>query len=221
MPLEFRHSARARRISLRIDQAKGKVVLTAPASVARRHALDFLTRHEGWLKARIALLPTALPFMDGATVPVLGVPHLIRGDTSRLRGLPSRGDGTITIPGAPEHLSRRLTDFLKAEAKREIAARAQAKAALVGRPVAAVTLRDTRSRWGSCSGAGRLAFSWRLILAPEFVLDYVVAHEVAHLKEMNHGVRFWRLCATLTDADPKAARAWLRRHGGGLHAYGS
>ena len=220
MPLEFRHSARARRISLRIDQAKGKVVLTAPASVARRHALDFLTRHEGWLKARIALLPTALPFMDGATVPVLGVPHLIRGDTSRLRGLPSRGDGTITIPGAPEHLSRRLTDFLKAEAKREIAARAQAKAALVGRPVAAVTLRDTRSRWGSCSGAGRLAFSWRLILAPEFVLDYVVAHEVAHLKEMNHGVRFWRLCATLTDADPKAARAWLRRHGGGLHAYG-
>ena len=220
MPLEFRHSARARRISLRIDQAKGKVVLTAPASAARRHALDFLTRHEGWLKARIALLPTALPFMDGATVPVLGVPHLIRGDTSRLRGLPSRGDGTITIPGAPEHLSRRLTDFLKAEAKREIAARAQAKAALVGRPVAAVTLRDTRSRWGSCSGAGRLAFSWRLILAPEFVLDYVVAHEVAHLKEMNHGVRFWRLCATLTDADPKAARAWLRRHGGGLHAYG-
>jgi predicted metal-dependent hydrolase len=81
-------------------------------------------------------------------------------------------------------------------------------------------VRETRSRWGSCSGAGHLAFSWRLILAPEFVLDYVVAHEVAHLKEMNHGVRFWRLCASLTDADPKAARAWLRRHGGGLHAYG-
>jgi len=220
VPLEFRRSGRARRISLRIDQAEGRVVLTAPASVARRHALDFLVRHEGWLQARIAQLPAALPFADGATVPVLGVPHLIRGDASRLRGVPARADAIITVPGAPEHLARRLTDYLKAEAKREIAARAKEKAAIVGRPVAAVTLRDTRSRWGSCSGAGRLAFSWRLILAPEFVLDYVVAHEVAHLREMNHGVRFWRLCATLTDADPKAARAWLRRHGGGLHAYG-
>jgi len=220
VPLEFRRSARARRLSLRVDQAKGRVLLTAPASVARRHALDFLVRHEGWLQARIAQLPVALPFADGATVPVLGVPHLIRGDASRLRGVPARADAIITVPGATEHLARRLTDYLKAEAKREIAARAKEKAAIVGRPVAAVTLRDTRSRWGSCSGAGRLAFSWRLILAPEFVLDYVVAHEVAHLREMNHGVRFWRLCATLTDADPKAARAWLRRHGGGLHAYG-
>ena len=94
------------------------------------------------------------------------------------------------------------------------------KAAKVGRPIAAVTMRDTKSRWGSCSGAGRLAFSWRLIMAPDFVLDYVIAHEVAHLREMNHGVRFWKLCASLTDADPKAARAWLKRHGGALHAYG-
>jgi predicted metal-dependent hydrolase len=220
VPIEFRRSTRAQRISLRVDQAKGRVILTAPASVARRHALDFLARQEGWLTARVAQLPTALPFADGATVPMLGVPHLIRADSSRLRGVPSLAETTITVPGAPEHLARRLTDFLKAEAKREISARARAKAAIVGRPVAAVTLRDTRSRWGSCSGAGRLAFSWRLILAPEFVLDYVVAHEVAHLKEMNHGVRFWRLCASLTDSDPKAARAWLRRHGGGLHAYG-
>lgn len=220
MPLEFRRSARARRISLRVDQAKGRVVLTAPISVARRHALDFLARHEGWLTARIAQLPTALPFADGATVPVLGVAHVIRGDTSRLRGLPARTDGTITVPGAPEHLARRVTDYLKAEAKREITARVQRKAAIVGRSVTAITLRDTKSRWGSCSGAGRLAFSWRLILAPEFVLDYVVAHEVAHLKEMNHGIGFWRLCASLTDADPKAARAWLKRHGSRLHAYG-
>lgn len=220
MPLEFRRSGRARRISLRVDQAKGRVVLTAPASVARRHALDFLVRNEGWLKTRLAQLPATQPFADGATVPVLGVPHLIQGDTSRLRGLPLCAAGIITVPGAPEHLCRRLTDFLKAEAKREIAVRAHAKAGIVGRPVKAITLRDTRSRWGSCSGAGRLAFSWRLILAPEFVLDYVVAHEVAHLMEMNHGIRFWRLCATLTDADPKAARAWLRLHGSGLHAYG-
>jgi predicted metal-dependent hydrolase len=220
VPLEFRRSPRARRISLKVDHARGRVVLTAPASVGRRHALDFLTRHEGWLTAHVAQLPPALPFAHGATVPVMGVPHLIRNDSSRLRGLPARADGTITVPGAPEHLTRRLTDYLKAEAKREIGSRAEAKAAALGRPVTAITLRDTRSRWGSCSGAGRLAFSWRLILAPEFVLDYVVAHEVAHLREMNHGVRFWRLCSSLTDTDPKAARAWLKRNGAALHAYG-
>jgi predicted metal-dependent hydrolase len=195
-------------------------VLVAPTSVARRQALDFLARYEGWLTARVAQLPAVRPFADGETIPLLGVPHLIRGDSSRLRGVPSCADGAITIPGAPDHLARRLTDFLKAEAKREIGARAHVKAGQLGRPVAAVSLRDTRSRWGSCSSAGRLAFSWRLIMAPEFVLDYVVAHEVAHLSEMNHGVRFWKVCASLTDADPKAARAWLKRHGGALHAYG-
>jgi predicted metal-dependent hydrolase len=126
----------------------------------------------------------------------------------------------VIVPGAPEHLPRRLTDFLKAEARREIAARAAAKAATLGRPIAALTLRDTRSRWGSCSRSGRVAFSWRLILAPEWVLDYVVAHEVAHLAELNHGPRFWTACAGLTDSDVKTARAWLKRHGAELHAYG-
>jgi predicted metal-dependent hydrolase len=220
IPLEFRHSARAQRLSLKVDHARGRVVLVAPIAVARRQAIDFLARHEGWLATRVAQLPATRPFADGETIPVLGIPHLIRGDAGRLRGLPARADGAITVPGAPDHLPRRLTDFLKAEAKREIGTRARAKAARLGRPVAAVTVRDTRSRWGSCSGAGRLAFSWRLIMAPEFVLDYVVAHEVAHLREMNHGPRFWKLCAQLTDADPKAARAWLKSHGGALHAYG-
>jgi len=220
IPLELHRSHRARRLSLRVDVARGRAVLVAPHAVARRVVLDFLRRQEGWLQTRVGHLPAAHPFVDGAIVPVLGVPHLVRGDASRLRGIVSRCDSILIVPGAPEHLARRLTDYLKAEAKREIAARARAKADRVGRPIAAVTLRDTRSRWGSCNSAGRLGFSWRLVFAPEFVLDYVVAHEVAHLVEMNHGPRFWRHCAELTDADPKAARAWLKRHGPGLHAYG-
>ena len=113
-----------------------------------------------------------------------------------------------------------MTDFLKAEARREIGVRARAKAGQLGMPIKAIALRDTRTRWGSCSRKGGLTFSWRLILAPEFVLDYVVAHEVAHLKEMNHGPRFWALCESLTTADAKVARAWLRANGGALHAYG-
>ncbi len=200
--------------------ARGRVVLTAPRTVGRRQATDFLIRHEGWLKARLENMPAARPFAHGAIVPVMGVPHRIEGDATRLRGLVERKDGTLVVRGAAEHLPRRLADFLKNEARREIESRARAKAAMLGRPIAAVTLRDTRSRWGSCSHTGRLAFSWRLILAPEFVLDYVVAHEVAHLAELNHGPRFWKLCAQLTQSDTKSARAWLKRHGAELHAYG-
>jgi predicted metal-dependent hydrolase len=151
---------------------------------------------------------------------VLGTPHLIRAAPQTLRGVVECADGVLTVPGDPAHLSRRLTDYLKAEARREIGIRARDKAARIERRVAAVTLRDTRSRWGSCNSAGRLNFSWRLIMAPEFVLDYVVAHEVAHLAEMNHGPKFWRLCAQLSGADPTTARAWLKRHGPELHAYG-
>jgi len=220
LPLEFRRSARARRISLRLDRARGRVILVAPHSLARRHALDFLARHEGWINARLAQLPADRPFVDGATVPILGIPHFIHGDSSQLRGLVTRDGNVLTVPGAPEHLPRRLSDFLKREARREIGIRARAKAARISRPVTALTLRDPKSRWGSCNSAGRLGFSWRLIIAPEFVLDYVVAHEVAHLAEMNHGTAFWKLCAELTDSDLKTARAWLKRHGPELHRYG-
>lgn len=220
IPIEFRRSTRAGRLSLRVDNARQRVVLVAPASVARRHAIDFLVRHEGWINARIEQLPAVQPFQDGATVLILGVPHTIRGEPAKLRGLVTLGPGVVTVPGAPESVGRKLTDFLKKEAKREIAELARVKSAAVGRPVKGLTLRDTRSRWGSCSAGGRLAFSWRLFLAPGWVLDYVVAHEVAHLKEMNHGPRFWALCASLTETDPKKARAWLKQHGGALHAYG-
>ncbi len=195
-------------------------MLVAPVRAARRQALDFLARNEDWLTTHVAQLPVILPFTDGATIPVLGVAHLVRNDPGRLRGVTRIADGTIVVPGAPEHLPRRLTDFLKAEARREIGRRVSSKAEVLGEKIAALTLRDTRSRWGSCSGRGRLTFSWRLILAPDFVLDYVVAHEVAHLREMNHSRRFWDVCASLTQADPKAARAWLKSHGGSLHAYG-
>jgi predicted metal-dependent hydrolase len=220
LPLELRRSARARRISLRVDMARGRIVLVAPRTAGRRQALDFLSRSEGWLRARLLSAPAPLPFVDGAIVPMLGIPHRVEGDSSRRRGVVEKREGVVIVPGAPEHLPRRLSDFLKAEARREIAARASTKAARLGRPIAALTLRDTRSRWGSCSRSGRIAFSWRLILAPDWVLDYVVAHEIAHLAEMNHGPEFWKLCASLTDTDVKTARAWLKRHGAELHAYG-
>jgi len=128
-------------------------------------------------------------------------------------------DGEIRVRGDPMHLARRVRDYLVAQARSELASRARRLAARIGRNVARVTVRDTKSRWGSCSGRGNLSFSWRLILVPEPVIDYVVAHEVAHLAEMNHGPRFWRLVESLSP-DSAAPRAWLKRHRNRLLSYG-
>ena len=176
LPLELRESARARRMTLRVDAGRG-------------------------------------------LVQVLGVDHEIRHIPDLVGGT-RRDDGVIRVGGRAEHVPRRVLDYLTGEARRELAVRARAKAALLGARVAAVTVRDTRSRWGSCSATGRLSFSWRLILTPDAVLDYVVAHEVAHLKEMNHSARFWAVCARLT-AEVEAPRAWLKANGARLLRYGA
>lgn len=217
-PLELRESARTRRMTLRVDAGRGIIQVVVPAGIADADVQRFILRHDGWLRARLDALPPRLPFVDGASVPVLGRDHLIR-HVADLRGGTRREDGVIMVGGQPEHVERRVHDHLVGEARRELAERARAKAAQIGRRVAAVTVRDTRSRWGSCAASGRLSFSWRLILTPDAVLDYVVAHEVAHLVEMNHSTRFWALCATLT-AEVKGPRAWLKANGARLLRYG-
>ncbi|CAO3412978.1 M48 family metallopeptidase [Azospirillum doebereinerae] len=218
VPLELRESARATRMTLRVDPGRGLVQVVIPVGVSETDARHFIGRHDGWLRARMAALPPSLPFQDGASVPYLGVEHPIR-HAPELRGATRIEAGAILVGGQAEHVPRRVRDFLIQEAKRELAARARDKAALLGARVAAVTVRDTRSRWGSCSSTGRLSFSWRLILTPEPVLDYVVGHEVAHLREMNHSARFWALCASLT-AGVEAPRAWLKANGTRLLRYG-
>lgn len=218
VPLELRESARARRMTLRVDAGRGLIQVVIPVGVPEAEALRFVGRHDGWVRARMAALPPQLPFDDGTIVPFLGEDHVIRHQPD-LRGATRREDGAILVGGRAEHVARRVRDFLMAEARRELAERARAKAALIGARVAAVTVRDTRSRWGSCSATGRLSFSWRLILTPDSVLDYVVGHEVAHLKEMNHSPRFWALCARLT-GDVETPRAWLKTNGARLLRYG-
>lgn len=219
--LVCRVSARARRITLRVDAKSGAVQLTLPRGVSRAEGLGFAERHGDWLRRRLSDLPEAVPFAAGAEIPLLGRPHVIRHAPGARRGVWRENDA-ILVSGDPEFLPRRVADFLKREAKREIQARAQAKAARLpakARPLRRVILRDTRSRWGSCAQSGDLNFSWRLFLAPEIVCDYVVAHEVAHLAEMNHGPRFWRLVGELTESVSEA-KSWLRREGAALHRYG-
>lgn len=218
IPLEVRRNRRAQRISLRVDTIGPRVILVLPSSAPMRRGLDFVAEKAVWVQNRLARAPETVPFADGAEIPYLGVPHVVRHRPDA-RGGVWRDAGAIHVTGAPEHLPRRLADWFKAEARRELTARSHEKAARIDIRIAGISVRDTRSRWGSCSATGRINYSWRLILAPEFVLDYVVAHEVAHMVEMNHSPAFWAQVAGLTD-QMDAGRRWLKRQGASLHAFG-
>jgi predicted metal-dependent hydrolase len=221
VPLRVRQSVRARRITLRIDAAAESIELVLPKRVSLAAGLRFLESRRDWVAANLAEMPERIVFADGAIVPVLGTPHRIRHLGERSPGVRTVAieAGEIRVVGAAPHVARRVRDHLIALARQELSRRARALAARIDRRVTRITVRDTKSRWGSCSASGALAFSWRLILAPEAVLDYVVAHEVAHLAEMNHGPRFWRLVETLTP-DTAAQRSWLSRNRARLLRYG-
>ena len=208
--VEWRRSSRARRVSLRIDPTGGAVVVTLPTRATRKAGMALLMGHVEWVANRLAALPEAVTFADGATIPIGGVPHRIRHTTAR--GAAFLLDQELHVTGAPEFLSRRVRDFLRREAQRRLGALVAAKAGLLGIVPRRVTMKDTTSRWGSCAPDKSLALSWRLVMAPPFVQDYVVAHEVAHLRHMNHGPKFWALVDELTP-HTRAAIPWLRAEG--------
>jgi predicted metal-dependent hydrolase len=220
LPVTFLRSQRARRASLRVDPAGRRVVLTAPVRMARSTAVDFAHAQAGWIAARLKRLPERRPFADGAEVPLFGEPHRIRHRVDA-RGTAWREGNEIHVAGRPEHLPRRLKDWLTAELMGRLAPLVHAKAARVGKPVRRITVRDTRSRWGSCAPDGRMSFSWRLVFAPPEVLDYLVAHEVAHLVHHNHSVRFWALARELSAGPIEAPQAWLKANGETLLQYGA
>ncbi len=219
----LKRRAGARRMTLRVATATGEVVLSLPERADLVAAERFAHAHGGWIAARLARRPGRVPFAAGALLPLRGEPHrvvhwsAVRGLTRATRD--AHGQPIIAVSGEAAHVARRILDFLKAEARRDLEAAVARHAAALGLVARKVTIRDTTSRWGSCSARGDLSFSWRLILAPSFVLDYLAAHEVAHLKEMNHSHRFWalvhRLCPRTEEAE-----AWLKRNGAALHAYG-
>lgn len=219
-----RRHPQARRLTLRVRAAARDVTLTAPPHVPLAFAHDFVQRHRDWVHVRLVRLPVPVPFADGAILPLRGVPHRIvhQGEA---RGTawpgPAGPDGlpTLCVAGEAPHIGRRVLDFLKREARRELVPAVQHYARALKVEVGRITLRDTASRWGSCSARGDLSFSWRLILAPPLVLDYLAAHEVAHRLEMNHGPRYWRLVEEVCPAR-REAEAWLRRNGSDLHRYG-
>jgi len=218
VPLRVRRHARARNLILRIDEDTGGAMVTIPARTPIRDGIDLARRKAAWIAAQLKRRVEPLVFAPGVELPFLGERHTVRHNPGG-RGVVC-ADMEIVVSGRPEHLARRLADWLKAQARTEITTRAHAKAGQIDQRIARITVRDTRSRWGSCGVQGQLNFSWRLVLAPAFVLDYVVAHEVAHLAHHNHGADFWALTESLTDR-MEEAKAWLSTHGRDLHRYGA
>ena len=209
--VEWRRSSRARRVSLRIDPRDGAVVVTLPPRAGRTAGVTLLMNHADWVAKRLAALPGPIAFADGALVPLHGVEHRIRHAPDLRAGVRVEAC-EILVSGDGRFLSRRVADFYRAEARRSFADLVAAKAAAAEVRPARITVKDTRSRWGSCAANRNLAFSWRLVMAPGHVQDYVAAHEVAHLRHMNHGPRFWALVEDLTPHGTTAV-AWLRAHG--------
>lgn len=220
LPLRIVENDRARRLTLRIDAGGRGLRITVPPGLARGEVERFLTRHQGWLEQRLAKVPDRPQVRPDIKMPLRGVPHLIVHDPGK-RGTVtvSRNESgpTLLVHGERLHLPRRIADFLKREARRDIEALVDKHSAAVGRRAKAIRFRDTSSRWGSCTADGVLSFSWRIMMAPPPVINYLVAHEVAHLKEMNHGPKFWKLCEDLCP-DTERCKAWLKRNGGALQA---
>ncbi|MHC8507803.1 MAG: M48 family metallopeptidase [Rhodospirillales bacterium] len=216
--VEVRRDRRARNITLRVDASDSTVVLTAPPWAPKADIENMIWTRAGWIRGRLAEIVPRVPFTPGARVPVLGAERTLVHEGGR-RG-PARLEGEFLIaPGAAEHFARRIEDWLKAEAKRAITPLADGLAERAGLRRGRISVRDTKSRWGSCAPGGGLSFSWRLVMAPEYVLDYIVAHEVAHLAHADHSRAFWAKVESLTPHRAAADR-WLNTEGAKLHRYG-
>ena len=221
--VRLRRHRQARRYTLRIQAATREVILTIPPRGTLKEAREFAQKHGGWIAARLGRLPEAVSFAPGVVMPLRGVPHRIAHRQST-RGtvwteIDANGERLLCVAGQAPHIDRRIGDYLRREAKRDLDAASLRYARDLGLAVRRVTVRDQSSRWGSCSTTGMLSFSWRLILAPSHVLDYLAAHEVAHLIEMNHSAKFWRVVKRLCP-DHQRAKAWLDANGADLHRYG-
>jgi predicted metal-dependent hydrolase len=215
--VNVRLNPRARRLIVKVHPSTGEISVVAPSQRALDRALTFAQGQSDWIAHQLSRVPAPVALGIGAELPLRGEPHVVRQGQSG-HGAVWIEDRQVHVSGAREHHARRLLDFLKREAKKALEARTLEFGKRIGTRHARITVRDTASRWGSCSAGRSLSFSWRLILAPPFVLDYVVAHEVAHMREMNHGAKFWRLVEELI-GDPRRAQTWLRDHGASLHRY--
>lgn len=214
MRITWRRSARARRMTLRVPRDGGPVVLTLPAGAPLSDGAAFAESKAAWLLQAAERRPAPSIVQHGAAVPVAGLPLVLT--PASVRAASVEGEALLLPAGRPA--GPVVQAFLKHRAMARLRAACDGYSVALGRSYRAIALRDTRSRWGSCTADGRLMFSWRLAMAPPVVLDYVAAHEVAHLRHMDHSPRFWAAVAGLMP-DYARHRDWLRRHGPDLMAW--
>ncbi len=223
--VQLRRVETARRFILRVRGATRDAVLTIPQRASLKDAAEFAERNAAWVGVRLRRLPGQVRFVDGAIIPLRGVlTRIVHASGSRgvvwLARDNADGEHRLYVAGDAAHIERRVQDWLKAQARRELTGAVQRYAEMVGKPIPPITLKDTTTRWGSCSATGALNFSWRLILAPTEVLAYLAAHEVCHLAHMNHSARFWKLCRSICP-ETDDAEAWLKANGLDLYRYGA
>tara|TARA_Y100001970_G_scaffold290625_1_gene425044 strand:- start:1560 stop:2246 length:687 start_codon:yes stop_codon:yes gene_type:complete len=218
IPVHIRSSQRAQRILLHVSVFDGNVEIVLPTGAMASEGLRFAASQTDWIAEQLSRIGSAVPFADGAVFPLLGKQVIIRRIDS-FSALPRLVNGKLIVGGRQETLPGRVRRWIRYRAMDEIRPRVEEMEKKIGCRHAKISLRDTRSRWGSCSRVGNLNFSWRLVMAPEDILNYVVAHEVAHLRELNHSAPFWALVDTLC-SDVGQARSWLKANGAGLHRFG-
>jgi len=219
--LSIRHSKQARRMALRMDNHKRTMNLVVPEKVPLDKAWRFAFEHKEWIETKISEIPTPIIFEHGSILPIFGKERMLdissstRLKTARL----SLERDRLIVPLNEKETAPRIVRFLKKETKKTIEHLALMKAGKINKSIKSIQIRDTKSRWGSCGSKGQLSFSWRLIFAPWESLDYVVAHEVAHLSHLNHGKDFWALCEELSE-DYATGKKWMRNSGHSLMRYG-
>lgn len=215
VPLIWRASPRTRRVSLRLDPKKQALLITYPPTYPLQHILDFLQKQQKWIIARFEKLKSqSFSFLDGNTIPIAGKLYTIQHQPQGRGGAWLDGD-TLIVTGQSDFIARRVTDFLKHHARILLTEELRHIAQAAHLTPSKVDIRDTASRWGSCNSAGRIMLSWRLVMAPHPVRHYIIAHELAHLKHMNHSANFWSYTDTLTP-HRKQAEAWLKLYGTSL-----
>ena len=217
LPIMVRRLSTSRRIIIRYQPLHHALSLTLPRYVSIRQGLRFVEEKREWIARQLKDRPPKISFSDGQVIPLLGNRYQLRHVGGR--GVVAVDGQVITVPGDPEFMPRRVRDWLKAHAKENITRLAHERAAQINKTIKRITLRDTHSHWGSCTEEGRISFSWRLILAPYEVFDYVVSHEVAHLQHLDHSEAFWSVVASLVP-DYEQAKTWLKQNGNTLYAYG-
>jgi hypothetical protein len=212
-PYRIRRSDRARRVRVSVD-GSGQVEVVLPRRAPERHAAEAVRELAPWIDRRRRAVARARAEVgrEAGTVPYLGAALRLVAEPGRTR-VHRRGDALL-VPAADTRAA--LERWYRRAARAEIAPRLDAATARAGTRYTGLTIRGQRTRWASCSSSGAMSFNWRLLLAPEPVLAYVVEHEVCHLEVMDHSPRFWRLLAARVP-DWREHSAWLRRYGATLH----